>query len=151
MNPLNLCIICYLLLQTSVAQTVAMLPLKISENGRYFVGQNGQPFFYQADTGWQIFNRLTLAEAREYLVARKQHGFTAIQVMFSFNPDSVDRAGQKPLIDYDFSKPNDAYFTHAERVLTIADSLSLVMNIAPFRIGCCREGFGVQAKHELVD
>ena len=148
MNRFTLCFL-WLLWQTSFAQTVPTLPLKISDNGRYFVGQNGQPFLYQADTGWQIFSRLTLNEAREYLVTRKAHGYTAIQVMFSFNPDSANRAGQKPLIDYDFAKPNDAYFAHAERVLTIADSLGLVINIAPFWIGCCREGFGEGAKHEV--
>ena len=139
----------YLVVQISVAQTVPTFPLKISDNGRYFVDQNGQPFIYQADTGWQIFSRLTLPEACEYLVTRKVRGFTAIQVMFSFNPDSANRARQKPLIDYDFAKPNDAYFAHAERVLTIADSLGLVINIAPFWIGCCREGFGEGGKHEV--
>lgn len=77
------------------------------------------------------------------------HGFTAIQVMFSMNPDSANRAGQKPLIDYDFAKPNDTFFTHAEAVPKIADSLGLLVNIAPFWIGCCREGYGVGHKHEV--
>ena len=148
MNLLTLCLL-WLLCQTGIAQPAPTLPLMVSTNGRYLVGQNGQPFLYQADTGWQLFARLTLAEAREYLVARKVHGFTAVQVMLSINPDSVNRAGQKPLIDYDFGKPNEMYFAHAERVIRIADSLGLVMNIAPFWIGCCREGFGVQAKHEV--
>lgn len=149
MNRLCLFVGCWLLGQTSFAQTVATFPLKSSKNGRYFVGQNDQPFLYQADTGWQLFARLTLAEAREYLVARKSHGYTAIQVMLSINPDSANRMGQKPLIDYDFAKPNDAYFAHAEWVLNIADSLGMLINIAPFWIGCCREGFGVGAKHEV--
>ena len=48
-----------------------VFPLKISENGRYFVDQTGKPFFYHADTGWQIYQRLTTEEAREYLVFRK--------------------------------------------------------------------------------
>ena len=69
--------------------------------------------------------------------------------MFSINPDSANRAGQKALIDYSFAQPNDAFFAHAERVLTIADSLGLVINIAPFWIGCCGEGYGEGAKHEV--
>ncbi len=149
MTRLGPFLFCLLLWQTNIAQTLPTLPLNVSADGRYLVGQNGQPFLYQADTGWQLFARLTLPEAREYLLARKTHGFTAIQVMFSMNPDSANRAGQKPLVDYDFAKPNDAYFTHAEAVLNIADSLGLVINIAPFWIGCCREGYGVGAKHEV--
>lgn len=104
-------LLCYLLLllaYTYPAQRTAF-PLKVSENKRRFVDQTGKPFLYQADTGWQIFARLTLAEAREYLSLRKEQGFNTIQVMFSINPDSATRSGQKPLLNYDFSRPNEAY------------------------------------------
>ncbi|WP_157579053.1 glycoside hydrolase family 140 protein [Spirosoma montaniterrae] len=131
------------------AQSKPAFPLKTSENGRYFVDQTGKPFFYHADTGWQLFARLTLPEAREYLTLRKQHGFNTIQVHISMNPDSVNRAGQKALIDYDFSKPNEPYFAHVERVIQVADSLGLLLTISPFWIGCCREAHGVEAKHEV--
>lgn len=124
-------------------------PLKVSPNGRYFVDQANQPFLYHADTGWQIFARLTLPEAREYLSLRKQHGFNTIQVQLSMNPDSVNRAGQKALIDYDFAKPNEPYFAYVDRVVQVADSLGLLLNIAPFWIGCCREAYGVGGKHEV--
>ncbi len=124
-------------------------PLKVSDNGRYFIDSNGNPFFYQADTGWQLFARLTLSEAREYLKLRRDQGFTAIQVMISINPDSVNRAGEKPFIDYDFSRPNEKYFNHTAKVIEIADSLGLLLTIAPAWIGCCREGYGVEAKHEM--
>ncbi len=124
-------------------------PLRVSSNGRYFVDKAGKPFLYHADTGWQIFARLTLAEAREYLALRQKQGFNTIQVMLSVNPDSVNRAGQKPFNTYDFSKPNEVYFAHTEKVIKIADSLGLLLNIAPFWIGCCRESYGVGAKHEV--
>jgi hypothetical protein len=133
----------------ATAQTVPRFPVKVAENGRYFVDQDNKPFFYQADTGWQLFARLTLPEAREYLITRHRHGFNTIQLQISMNPDSVNRAGQKALIDYDFSKPNEPYFAHAERVIQIADSLGLLLNIAPFWTGCCREGYGVGGKHEV--
>lgn len=141
-------------LQLAAAQSVPRadgprFPLKISENGRYFVDQANKPFLYQADTGWQIFARLTLSEAREYLTLRKQHGFNTIQVMLSMQPDSVNRAGHKTLIDYDFAKPNEPYFAHVERVVQVADSLGLLINIAPFWIGCCREGYGIGGKNEV--
>jgi hypothetical protein len=137
-----------LLTQSVLSQSPAF-PLRVSDNKRYFVDGQGKPFLYQADTGWQLFARLTLAEARQYLVTRKSQGFTAIQVMFSINPDSANRQGDKPFANYDFSRPNEAYFSHAERVVQLADSLGLLFNIAPFWTGCCREGYGVGAKVEM--
>ncbi|WP_266362535.1 glycoside hydrolase family 140 protein [Tellurirhabdus rosea] len=132
----------------AAGQRVAF-PLRVSENGRYFTDQQARPFLYHADTGWQIFARLTLPEAREYLTTRKNQGFNTLQVQISMNPDSVSRAGHKPFVDYDFARPHEGYFAHVERVIQVADSLNLLLNIAPFWIGCCREGYGVGAKTEV--
>ena len=129
--------------------TKLAFPLKVSDNGRYFVDQAGKPFLYHADTGWQVFSRLTLSEAREYLTTRHRQGCNTIQVMLSMNPDSVNRAGHKPLVDYDFTKPDENHFAHAERVIQIADSLGLLLNITPFWIGCCGEAYGIGGKHEV--
>ena len=41
--------------------------LSLSPNRRYLVDQHGQPFFYLADTGWELFHRLTREEAEQYL------------------------------------------------------------------------------------
>jgi hypothetical protein len=124
-------------------------PLKVCESGRYFIDGSGKPFLYHADTGWQLYSRLTLNEAREYLTLRKGQGFNTIQTMLSMNPDSADRNGQKPFRDYDFARPNEAYFDHVEKVIQIADSLGLLLNLAPLWIGCCGEGYGVGAKIEM--
>ncbi len=133
----------------TIAQPRPAFPIKVSENGRYFVDQAGKPFLYHADTAWQIFARLTLPEAREYLTLRKQHGFNTIQVQLSMNPDSVNRQGHRALVDYDFTKPDENYFSHTERIIHVADSLGLVLNIAPFWIGCCREAYGIGGKNEV--
>lgn len=130
------------------AQTPAF-PLKVSDNGRYFTDQSGKPFLYHADTGWQLFARLTENEAREYLITRSRQKFNAIQVMLSVNPDSSTRQGQLPFVNYNFAEPNPKYFDHVSKIISIADSLGLLLNIAPFWIGCCREGYGVGAKVEM--
>jgi hypothetical protein len=36
-----------------------VFPLKVSDNCRYLVDQNNRPFLYHADTGWQLFLRLS--------------------------------------------------------------------------------------------
>ena len=38
--------------------------LKVSDNRRFLVHEDGSPFFYLGDTAWELFHRLTLDEAR---------------------------------------------------------------------------------------
>lgn len=45
--------------------------LKISENGRYLVSEDGKPFFWLGDTGWLLFSKLNREEAEQYLQHRK--------------------------------------------------------------------------------
>jgi Protein of unknown function (DUF4038) len=40
----------------------ATYPLKVSENGRYFVDQKGDPVFWMGTTQWQIFRDNTPGE-----------------------------------------------------------------------------------------
>ncbi len=55
--------------------------LKISENRRFLVFEDGTPFFYLGDTGWEMFHRLTKAETEQYLENRREKGFTVIQAV----------------------------------------------------------------------
>jgi hypothetical protein len=118
-------------------------PLKISENHRYFVDRDGNPFLYHADTGWQIFARLTTAEAVEYMSFRKSQGFNTIQTQLVMYPDQENRYGQKPFHnDNDFSKPDEAYHDHVAEIIRKADSLGLLIVMSQPWLGCCEEGFG---------
>lgn len=120
-----------------------VFPLKISENHRYFVDQDGKPFLYHADTGWQIFTNLTTEESLEYLSTRKEQGFTTIQVQLVMSPEQVNRYGQKPFGgEVDFSKPNEAYHNHVLKIIQKADSLGLMIVMSQPWLGCCQEGFG---------
>jgi hypothetical protein len=55
--------------------------LKVSDNHRYLVYENGKPFFYLGDTAWELFQRLNREEATQYLTNRAQKGFTVIQAV----------------------------------------------------------------------
>jgi hypothetical protein len=61
--------------------------LTISEDGRFLVHRNGDPFFYLGDTAWELFHRLSMEEAEQYLENRRSKGFTVIQavVLAEFN------------------------------------------------------------------
>ncbi|MBO9611702.1 MAG: glycoside hydrolase family 140 protein [Dyadobacter sp.] len=79
--------------------------LKISENKRFFTDQNGQPFFWLADTGWLLFNRLTREEADRYLADRQQKGFNVVQVMVVQALRTVNVYGDSALTNHDLGIP----------------------------------------------
>lgn len=41
--------------------------LQVSENRRFLVHEDGQPFFHLGDTAWELFHRLNREEAARYL------------------------------------------------------------------------------------
>lgn len=53
-------------------------PLHVSDDGRHFVTSDGEPFFWQADTAWALFHRLTIPEATKYLDDRAAKGFNVV-------------------------------------------------------------------------
>jgi hypothetical protein len=70
--------------------------LGVSKNRRYLVHADGTPFFYLADTAWELFHRLTREEAVQYLENRRQKRFTVIQATLTAllpnphgNPDTA--------------------------------------------------------------
>ncbi len=108
--------------------------LRVSDNGRYLVGQDGSPFLYLADTGWQMFLRLDHKEARYYLQNRADKGFTVIQAVVPGLKNMLDvpnANGDLPFIGKDVRQPNEAYFRHVDDLLSIAEELGLVLGILP--------------------
>ncbi len=55
--------------------------LKVSANRRFLTTADGSPFFYLGDTAWELFHRLTLAEATEYLQTRAGQGFNVLHAV----------------------------------------------------------------------
>ena len=62
-----------------VTQASAQHLLKVSDNQRYLVRENNQPFFYLGDTAWELFHRLNREEADRYLKHRADKGLRVIQ------------------------------------------------------------------------
>lgn len=79
--------------------------LEISDNNRYFVQANGEPFFWLGDTGWLMFNRLDREEIKHYIEDRKSKGFNVIQAMVLHSLDAVNAYKDTALVDLDVSKP----------------------------------------------
>ena len=96
--------------------------------------EDGTPFFYLGDTAWELFHRLTREEAGRYLKNRAEKGFTVIQAVVLAELDGLHEPnayGDKPLIDDDPARPNEAYFKHVDWVVDQAASLGLCVGMLP--------------------
>jgi len=109
----------------------AAYPLKVSENGRYFVDQKGDPVFWMGTTQWQIFRDNTPDEARTILQNVKGKGFSFVQAMLLGPGDgtrpNVD--GAKPWASLDPLTPNEAYFKNVDSVVQSARENNVVISL----------------------
>ena len=108
--------------------------LQVSENQRYLVTEDGEPFFWMADTAWELFHRCDREEAAMYLSKRASQGFNVIQAVALAELDGLHAPnpyGARPLLDDDPSKPNEDYFQHVDFVINLADSLGLYIALLP--------------------
>jgi Protein of unknown function (DUF4038) len=106
MRSLVLCIVVPLLAICAQGQPLGRL--RVSDNQRFLSTQDGKPFFYLADTAWELFHRLDRAQAVQYLAKRAEQKFTAIQAVALAELDGVsvpNEYGDLPLIDKDPSRP----------------------------------------------
>lgn len=108
--------------------------LRVSANHRYLIKQDGTPFFYLADTAWELFHRLSRSEIDYYLRNRANKGFTVIQatLLAEDNGLSVKNAeGQLPLLNLDPATPNDKYFRLVDYTVDRAAADGLYMGLLP--------------------
>ncbi len=114
-------------------------PCKISSDGRYFVDDQGRPFFWLGDTAWPLFTQYSREDAEAYLKNRSQLGFTVIQgVIGWFGGPNPDPSGLSPNCyqEYPWQKlnpasPNPAFFKHVDHLLRVAEELGLTLAILP--------------------
>jgi hypothetical protein len=114
-----------------------VFPLKASADGRYLVDQRNQPFFYHADTAWQLGKRLRISEVLEYLDDVKRRGFTAIQMMpfWKGDPPLANADGVIPFDPPDdILRPVEAYWRSVDRIVEEAAGRGLVVGMAPLWI-----------------
>lgn len=108
--------------------------LSVSKDKHYLIKKDGTPFFWLGDTAWELFHRLNREEAKEYLKNRADKGFTVIQAVVLAELDGLNTPnayGDKPLIDNDPTKPNEAYFKHVDFIINEAQKLGLIIAVLP--------------------
>lgn len=108
--------------------------LHVSSNHRFLQFEDGTPFFYMADTAWELFHRLNREEATRYLEDRARKGFTVIQAVALAELDGLtvpNAYGALPLIDRDPTRPNPDYFAHVDFIVDKAEALGLFVGLLP--------------------
>jgi len=108
--------------------------LKISENKRFLVFEDGTPFFYLGDTGWELFHRLNMEDVEKYLENRRAKGFTVIQAVALAEFDGLNTPnpeGNKPLINNDPRTPDEAYFKYVDKIINKAYEKGLFIGLLP--------------------
>ena len=114
--------------------------IEVSRNHRFLTHEDGRPFFYLADTAWELFHRLNREEALLYLQDRAKKGFTVIQAVAIAELDGISTGnayGHLPFHDQDPTKPaiiegseND-YWDHVDFIVHEANKLGLVIGFLP--------------------
>ena len=108
--------------------------LCVHENNRYLKTKDGEPFFWLADTAWELIHRLNGDEVDHYLKARAEQGFNVIQtvILAELNGLTVPNAnGDLPLENADPTKPIEAYFSYVDEVVTKAAAHGLYVALLP--------------------
>ncbi len=130
----------------AIAATIAMFqpaapraaepvyPLRVSENGRYFIDQKNNPVFWLGSTQWQLFREYSQEDAKLILEKSKENGFAFVQVMLMGVGEGTkpNIHGEKPWIDNNPLTPNEAYFKNVDAVVQLARERNVVISMTMF-------------------
>ena len=108
----------------------------VSSNHRYLQTVSGEPFFWLADTGWLLFQKLDRAATERYLDNRRALGFNVIQAMVLHAANDQNAYGAAALNDADPARPrvtNDDhdYWHHIDWVVDAAAERGIYLAMVP--------------------
>lgn len=109
---------------------------------RYLAFDDGTPFFYLADTAWEMLHRLSREEIKHYLSVRANQGFTAVQTVALAEMEGATTPnfyGRLPLLftgdTPDPEKPDTdgeySYWDHVDFTVEEAEKLGLFISLLP--------------------
>jgi hypothetical protein len=123
-------------------------PLKHSANGRYLVDQSNAPCLLLGESPQALIANLTTNEAALFFANRSGHGFNTVWVNLLCATYTGGRAdgstvdGILPFTanvpstsSYDLTKPNEAYFARADRMIQLAAQQGIQVLLDPCETG----------------
>lgn len=114
--------------------------IRVSANRHFLETVDGKPFFYLADTAWELFHRLDREEAIRYLDNRSALGFTVVQAVAIAEEDGVGTPnpyGFTPFVDAKTpvpsvkEGPDNDYWDHVDFIVDAANDRGLTVAMLP--------------------
>ena len=112
-----------------------MQKLKVHENKRSLMHEDGTPFFYLADTAWDLFQRLSRDEIEYYFSVRAAQDFTVIQCILFNGTEPLDwknkfgrHAVKEPYDSFDY---NEEWWSLVDFALDCAEKYGLYLGLLP--------------------
>ncbi len=106
-------------------------PIQVSPNRRYFVDRHGSPMFWLGDTLWELFRKYQTEQALQILRNRQSKGFNIILIMLTgvdtgrvlpeMQQPFTNLEGEKPWLEDDPLRPNEAYFRHVDALINLGE------------------------------
>jgi len=109
-------------------------PIQIHPDHRFLMTSEKEPFFWMADTAWELFHRLGKQEAITYFDTRKAQGFNVVQAVVLAELDGINTPnanGDLPFTDLAKWKYNEAYFQHIDLILDLAMQRDIHIALLP--------------------
>jgi len=121
-------------------QKAARFPLRVQAGQRHLSDAAGEPFLLHGDTAWSLIADLTREEVDVYLADRRARGFNTLLVSLLEHKFArkapANIYGQAPFLPAgDFRMPNEAYFAHADWVLSRARDNGFLVILTPAYTG----------------
>jgi hypothetical protein len=126
--------------------------LVVSQNCRFLQHENGEPFFWQGDTAWRLFQKLNRSEVETYLENRRRKGFNVVQAAMLYEMPEVNVYGDAALVNSNPIHPqttqgNDPesdleydYWDHVEFVIDKAAAKGIYIALIPAWGSIVKEG-----------
>ncbi|WP_411347251.1 DUF4038 domain-containing protein [Paenibacillus sp. WLX2291] len=127
----------------TIANPPNLQPLCISSDGHFLNTADGHPFFWLADTAWELLHRLNIEETELYLRTRAEQGFNVIQTVLLAECDGLrtpNAYGKLPLHmdsndEHHLFQPDTdgdySYWDHVDTVLDMAAAHGLYVALLP--------------------
>jgi len=124
-----------------VTASAAALPaLRVSPDRHFLMTEDGKPFFWLADTAWELFHRLDREEAVKYLDNRARLGFNVVQAVALAEEDGLKTGnsyGHVPFADPKVPDPlvkdgpDNDYWDHVDFIVDAANARGIYVGFLP--------------------
>lgn len=107
---------------------------KLRASGHYLQTEDGQPFFWLADTAWNLIQQATCEDVEVYFERRAAQGFNVVQTVILAEFAGVtapNRYGHTPFDGINPLTPNEGFFAHVDFVVQAAARHGIYLALLP--------------------